>query len=951
MGIAIALFIILLLTVLGGGSGLLIYNWPVTLAVVVAMIGSVVLNGVPIPGAALIFAALVIVAGVAVNRYITNRTLQSIEYGGQVVQTTGGQVVQDTGSEQSTGDGQHTGSSNQTVSGGANQQPSKPGIPCPTLPACADFYSPVRFLYCFDKSEYEKLSDTDRALERVYPDPSAFDKIIGLAKAKDDLTDTLQIILANKSDEGRRYQEYKVKPIKGILLYGPPGTGKTSFARAAARRFAVNFIVVNAAAVANMYIGQTEQNIRDIFQFAGCHKPCIIFWDEFDAIARKRGGTVSTTVSETAINTLLTCLDGFAGNDGVVVVAATNRKDVLDDAVLRPGRFDKLIEVGLPEMQDREKLFDLYLQGRPNDLGVDDLKKLAGYSDGMSPAEIAEAVNEAARRSAKPYVPISWDIVLAAIREQSSKGAGMPPRPVDEILAELEAMPGLASVKKKIRQYIKLAEANQQALETGEESRKISLHLAFEGSPGTGKTMVAKLIGELLASVGIFRSFKPPQVVNASTMQGTYVGQTQEKVQGIINNAMDGVLLIDEAYALADDQKTFGGEALTILIQAMEDNRDRMMVIVAGYPGTVDKLAQVNPGIRSRFGSQNILTFDDYSAKELYEIAVLEMKKQCVEVDDDTKAALLTYFKKIAPSTGKLGNGRHVRGMIEQAMLSALDHDHPKMLSVEDFGIDVSTQAQTVEEVWIEINSLIGLEPVKQFLREIAQTVTANKTRADQGLALLTPGYHMSFVGPPGTGKTTIARLVAKLLAALGVLSDPKCIETDRGGLVGQVIGETAQKTKAVLDRALGGVLFIDEAYALATGSGGAYQDFGAEALATIVKYMEDHRQNIVVILAGYEKEMQSLFELNSGLKSRIDFTCEFPNYSADELVEITNREVKLRDFTLSPDIDTFLLDLFRKTDVEHAGNGRYARKLVEQAIRKAVSAGRVDVLSVEDFA
>jgi len=564
-----------------------------------------------------------------------------------------------------------------------SQQPGRSKQEAPPLPACAKFYCFIdgfevrdleRMDYELGQEELKKrtgMTCSDLILRpgsgKRYPKPDAFDEVIGLERAKDDLTDTMQIIFGNNE----AYQRYKVKPIKGILLYGPPRCGKTSFARAAAKRFGIGFIVVNASAAVDPHPGWTGKNIEGIFKFAKWKKPCIIFFDEIDAIAQKRTSTAGVTES---ISTLLACFDGFAGNDGVVVIAATNRKDMLDEAILQAGRFDKLIEVGLPDLQARERIFSLYLKDRPNDIDTDTVRQLAGCSDGMSPAEIEEIVNEAARRAAKSSELITRDLILAAMRK---------------------------------------------------------------------------------------------------------------------------------------------GDAV-----------------------------------------------------------------------------------------------------------------------------------QTVEEVWKEIDSMVGLDRVKQFLHEVENIVNANRVRIEKGLQPLKPGYHMAFLGPPGTGKTTAARLAAKLLAYLNVLREPKCIETDRSGLVGQFVGETAQKTKTVLESAVGGVLFIDEAYSLARG-GGSGQDFGAEALDTIVKYMEDHRQNIVIIFAGYDREMQALFALNSGLESRIDFTCDFPGYSPEELVEIARLEAQKSDFTLSPDADAALLEIFRRPA---DGNGRYARKLVELAIRKAISNGRVDRLEAEDF-
>jgi len=259
-------------------------------------------------------------------------------------------------------------------------------------------------------------------------------------------------------------------------------------------------------------------------------------------------------------------------------------------------------------------------------------------------------------------------------------------------------------------------------------------------------------------------------------------------------------------------------------------------------------------------------------------------------------------------------------------------------------------KTRSLAEIWAEVDSLVGLAPVKAFLREVQAVVEADRERRKRGLPPLTQSLHMCFLGNPGTGKTTAARLVGELLAALGALPSGHLVETDRSGLVAGYVGQTAAKTREVVEKALGGVLFVDEAYSLARGGP---QDFGAEALDALVKAMEDHRDELVVILAGYTHEMQDLFALNPGLESRIAFTCEFPDYIPEELVEIAGLEARKRGFALTNGAETALLAHFRQVEREigELGNGRYARKLVERAIRKAVVAGRIGTLESDDFA
>lgn len=260
-----------------------------------------------------------------------------------------------------------------------------------------------------------------------------------------------------------------------------------------------------------------------------------------------------------------------------------------------------------------------------------------------------------------------------------------------------------------------------------------------------------------------------------------------------------------------------------------------------------------------------------------------------------------------------------------------------------------------VEKIWKEIDGLVGLAPVKQALREIAALVVADRERRKQGLPPLRQTLHMAFLGNPGTGKTTVARLTGELLAALGALPSGHIVETDRSGLVAGYIGQTALKVEEKVREAMGGVLFIDEAYSLARGSDD--RDFGREAIDALVKAMEDYRDRLCVILAGYTGEMQKLFRANPGLESRTAFTLVFPDYSPSELVEIAKSYAGKRGWKLGPGTEERLLQTFTSDQhrIGELGNGRYARNIIEQAERKAAvriacGQGLADTLLAEDF-
>lgn len=232
-----------------------------------------------------------------------------------------------------------------------------------------------------------------------------------------------------------------------------------------------------------------------------------------------------------------------------------------------------------------------------------------------------------------------------------------------------------------------------------------------------------------------------------------------------------------------------------------------------------------------------------------------------------------------------------------------------------------------------ELYSLIGLKNVKQMIEEICAFVEIQKYRKKENLATESQVLHMIFRGNPGTGKTTVARILAKLFRELGILPKGHLVEVERADLVGEYIGHTAQKTKEQIKKAMGGILFIDEAYSLARGGS---KDFGKEAIDALVKGMEDHKDNLIVILAGYKKEMQRFIEVNPGLRSRFPIYIDFPNYTTQELLSIADLMLKRRQYYLDTAgrEELRLIIEARSRQHQHSGNARLVRNLVERAIR-----------------
>jgi SpoVK/Ycf46/Vps4 family AAA+-type ATPase len=515
-----------------------------------------------------------------------------------------------------------------------------------------------------------------------------------------------------------------------------------------------------------------------------------------------------------------------------------------------------------------------------------------------------------------------------------------------EAMEELNNLVGLESLKNELRSYANFITIMQEKRNAGKKSADITRHFVFMGSPGTGKTTVARIIGKILYGYGLLEKGHLVEVDRAGIVAG-YIGQTAIKTTEEFNKALDGVFFVDEAYALTTGEgngQDFGGEAISTMMTLMENNRSRVSVIVAGYPDKMEQFLRSNPGLKSRFSK--VFRFEDYSPAELAEVFSRIAKSDGYVVNPDVIEGVTKFF--VAEKTNEsFGNARAARQLLEDSkvrhanrvsLLPNRTQEDLEILLVEDVIEELANEnkievnEEGLANVLNELNGLVGLDSVKGEIKSLVDLVRLQIRLQNSGKGFSFPSLNFAFVGNPGTGKTTVARLLGRIFAHLGILSRGQMIEVSRGSLVAGYVGQTAIKTRGQIDRALDGVLFVDEAYALSRGGqndGG--NDFGAEAIEQILLAMENERERMSFVFAGYTKPMADLLSSNPGLKSRVSNVIEFPDYTNEELVEVFHLFLKENGYSLDPLAMPVLIGYFRSLERNQSfGNARSARGLFE---------------------
>ncbi|PLB48657.1 putative AAA family ATPase [Aspergillus steynii IBT 23096] len=539
---------------------------------------------------------------------------------------------------------------------------------------------------------------------------------------------------------------------------------------------------------------------------------------------------------------------------------------------------------------------------------------------------------------------------------------------------KLKSMIGLSTVKKNVKALLDSIQFNYHRELNEEPLLEFTLNRVFLGSPGTGKTTVAKLYGQILVDIG-FLSTGEVVVKNPADFVGSVLGESEKNTKGILASTLGKVLVIDEAYGLYGGTGSQGGAQSdiyktavvdTIVAEVQSTPGDDRCVLLLGYEDQMRTMFQnVNPGLTRRFPLDSAFTFEDFTDHEMGQIMDLKLKQQGFKSSPQGRKAALEVLAR-ARNRSNFGNAGEIDILLNAAKLSYQRRLSEKKasgdssrLEPEDFDPDFGRADREGTNIPMLFSGVVGCEKIVQQLEGYCQTVK-NMRELDMDPREQIP-FNFLFKGPPGTGKTSTARRMGKVYYDMGLLSSAEVIESSTTDLIGQYIGQTGPKTQAQLEKALGKVLLIDEAYRLAEGQ------FATEAMDEIVDCITKPKffQKLIIILAGYDKDINRLMAINPGLTSRFPESVEFNGLGPDDCTQLLTTLLKVQKKGLSErraSLDMGVLELMSQdfknglytrfatlSNIENWANARDVQTLAKGIFGKVIRKKRGKTLVIDE--